>query len=67
MRKNAHELPLYGEGIVLDTLILLLILFTFIAMRGRRRWPVYLPFFVSLVATFLLFLSHASDALNLNF
>ncbi|WP_417381981.1 DUF5993 family protein [Gimesia sp.] len=51
----------------MDTLILLLILITLIAMRGRKRWSVYLPFFVSLVATFLLFLSHASETLDLNF
>ncbi|QDT77126.1 hypothetical protein GmarT_05370 [Gimesia maris] len=67
MIKNAHGLPLNDKGIALDTLILLLILFTFFAMRWRKRWFVYLPFFVSLMATFLLFLCHATDSLKLNF
>ncbi|UUO06507.1 DUF5993 family protein [Blastopirellula sp. J2-11] len=51
----------------MDTLILLLILVTFCAMRGQKRWQVYLPFFASLIATFLLFLAHASSSLDLNF
>ncbi|MFI4873919.1 MAG: DUF5993 family protein [Blastopirellula sp. JB062] len=51
----------------MDTIIFLLILITFVAMRGPRRWPVYCSFFASLIATFLLFQAHASDALQLNF
>tara|TARA_R110002095_G_scaffold70869_2_gene60409 strand:+ start:2054 stop:2209 length:156 start_codon:yes stop_codon:yes gene_type:complete len=51
----------------LDTLIFLLILFTFLAMWGRQRWLVYSLFLTSLAATCLLFVCHASNALNLNF
>ncbi|WP_198000651.1 DUF5993 family protein [Gimesia fumaroli] len=51
----------------MDTLIFLLILLIFLAMWIRKRWLVYSLFLTSLVATYLLFLCHASNSLELNF
>ncbi len=51
----------------MDTIIFALIFFTLLAMGYRRRWLVLTLYFVSLVATVLLFNHHATSELDLNF
>jgi hypothetical protein len=50
-----------------DTLIFLLIFGTLLAMRGRKRSVAVGLFLVSVLATMLLFGSHITSSLNLNF
>jgi hypothetical protein len=50
----------------MDTIIFLLILCTLLAMRGPR-WLVLVLFTAALTATVLLFNSHATSHLSLNF
>jgi len=51
----------------MDTIIFSLILGTLLAMWIRKLWLIRAFFFVSLLATMLLFLHHISSKLNLNF
>lgn len=51
----------------MDTIIFVLIFFTLLAMLTRRRWLVLTLYFVSLVATMLLFNYHVTSELDLNF
>jgi len=51
----------------LDTIIFVLIFFTLLAMRTRKRWLALTLYFVSLAATMLLFNHHVTSELNLNF
>jgi hypothetical protein len=55
------------KGDFLDTIIFVLIFFTFLAMRTRKRWLALTLYFVSLAATMLLFNYHVTSELNLNF
>jgi hypothetical protein len=50
-----------------DTIIFILIFFTLLAMYARLRGLVLTLYFVSLVATMLLFNHHVTSELNLNF
>lgn len=51
----------------MDTIILILIFSTFVAMRSKRRWLVFALYFASLTATLLLFNHHVTDKLPLSF
>ena len=51
----------------MDTIIFLLIFGTLLAVRSRRRWLLLILFFASLTAMLLLFNSHATSHLPLNF
>jgi hypothetical protein len=51
----------------MDTLIFLLIMGTLLATRSPTRWLVPALFLASLTATLLLFLSHVTSQLPLNF
>ena len=51
----------------MDTIIFVLIFFTLLSMRTRRRWLVLTLYFVSLAATMLLFNHHVTSELDLNF
>jgi hypothetical protein len=53
--------------VFLDTIIFVLIFFTLLAMRTRRRWLVLTLYFASLAATMLLFNHHVTSELDLNF
>jgi hypothetical protein len=52
---------------LLDTIIFVLILATFLAMRAGCRWLALLLFLVSLTATLLIFRHHVTSELPLNF
>lgn len=51
----------------MDTIIFVLIFFTLLSMYTGRRWLVLTLYFVSLVATMLLFNYHVTSELDLNF
>jgi hypothetical protein len=64
---RSNSLLRVRKGVFLDTIIFVLIFFTLLSMRTRRRWLVLTLYFVSLAVTMLLFNHHVTSELDLNF